>query len=469
MMQEVKKMQIVVCVRQSVSGEINPFDACCYEAALKVDNAEVILLSMGPQKSFQLLKDLTRLGAKKGILLCDNAFAGADTLATAYTLSLAVKLLKPDLIFCGRQTIDGDTGQVGPELSVLTGYNLVTNAMALSTDKNSITVINRNGETISSKYPTLVTIERINNLRLPSIRSKVGEVEIWNAETLDADLSRCGLVGSPTKVLKSFENIQDRRKCTFIEPKVLFDVINASLKTKKVKSLQKTEGKLLKNLWVIGESPLEMAKTVSDDIRVIPLDDANSLAMRIKEEKPNVVLWGSDTKSKTIAASVAAMLQLGLCADCTELETDGEELYMYRPAFSGNVIAKIVSTTLPKMATVRTVQSENAPITVGVGYGVKENVKDVLKFAKELCADVVASRLMVDHDYFPYSQQVGLTGKTISPDVYIAVGISGAVHHIAGIRSSGTIIAINPNKDADIFKYADYGIVDTFENCILSM
>ena len=84
-------MRIVVCVKQTVAGELNPFDACAYEAALQIPDSEVILLSMGPDKTEEMLLNLTRLGAKEGYLLCDRAFAGADTLATAYTLSLAVK------------------------------------------------------------------------------------------------------------------------------------------------------------------------------------------------------------------------------------------------------------------------------------------------------------------------------------------------------------------------------------------
>ena len=83
-------MKIVVCIRQSVSGEINPFDACAYEAALKIPNAEITLLSMGPEKTYDFLLGLTRLGAKKAVLLSDKAFAGSDTLATSYTLSLAI-------------------------------------------------------------------------------------------------------------------------------------------------------------------------------------------------------------------------------------------------------------------------------------------------------------------------------------------------------------------------------------------
>ena len=90
-------MHIVVCVRQDLDGALSPFDACAYEAALRVDGAAVTLLSMGPPKTADLLTSLTRLGAARAELLTDRAFSGADTLATAYTLSLAIKKLSPDL------------------------------------------------------------------------------------------------------------------------------------------------------------------------------------------------------------------------------------------------------------------------------------------------------------------------------------------------------------------------------------
>ena len=91
-------MKIIVCVKQTAEGEMNPFDACAYEAALQISGAEVSLLSMGPEKSKDFLLRLTRLGAKKAYLLCDKAFAGADTLATSYALSLAIRRLQPDLV-----------------------------------------------------------------------------------------------------------------------------------------------------------------------------------------------------------------------------------------------------------------------------------------------------------------------------------------------------------------------------------
>lgn len=94
-------MHIVVCVRQDLDGALSPFDACAYEAALRVDGAAVTLLSMGPPKTAELLTSLTRLGAARAVLLTDHAFSGADTLATAYTLSLAIKSCRPTSFSAG--------------------------------------------------------------------------------------------------------------------------------------------------------------------------------------------------------------------------------------------------------------------------------------------------------------------------------------------------------------------------------
>ena len=96
------------------------------------------------------------------------------------------------------------------------------------------------------------------------------------------------------------------------------------------------------------------------------------------------------------------------------------------------------------------------------GWGVKDCLPAVQAFAENLQAELVASRKMVDNGLLPYPMQVGLTGKTVSPPVYIAIGVSGAVHHIAGMERAGTVIAINPDRDAPIFEYADYGILEVF-------
>lgn len=472
-------MKIVVCVKQTVAGELNPFDACAYEAALQIPNAEVILLSMGPEKSKDFLLNLTRLGAKEAYLLCDRAFAGADTLATSYALSLAIQKLQPELVICGRQTIDGDTGQTGPSLSIQAGLSLITNVMKIVSVDGNITCETRTKGEQMVPYPALITVERINHLRLPSIRSKRGEVIVWNVDDIGADKERCGLKGSPTKVLASFQNEDGKRKCKFVEAFMLETLVAEGLKKEKERIIPNQSGGVkLQKVWIVGEKCREMAETVSDDITVIDRDEAEKsgdafafdFVEQIQKEQPTAVLWDSDAWSKKMAPRVAAMLQTGLCADCTALETDGENLYMYRPAFSGNIIAKIGCTTRPQMATVRTMADGVSEVICALGKGAKNGKHTVEGYVDKKNAEngprweIAASRLAVDSEMYPYEKQVGMTGKTVSPPVYIAVGISGAVHHIAGMKQSGTVIAINPDKKAPIFDYADYGIVATAED-----
>lgn len=456
-------MKILVCIRQGLDGDINPFDACAYEAALQIKGAEVTIISMGPLTAKDFLLRLTRLGAKRAILLSDKAFAGADTIATAYTLSLAVKKIQPDLIFCGRQTLVGDTAQTGPMLSVYADTSLITNVMSIDSIGESITCTTRDMGEKTVALPALITIERINNLRLPSILSKLGEVEVWSAEDIGADINKCGLSGSPTRVLKTYENYSGKRKCKYIHKDELESVIKDSLANSNQKiEVENNKSERLEKVFIIGNDPLSFAKTVSDDITVLEKTDADTIAKAITEQKPNAVLWASDAWSKETAAKVSALLDLGLCADCTTLETDKEQLIMYRPALSGSIIAKIVSLTKPAMATVRTAKS-GGDVVVAAGFGVKDSLGLVKAFAEKIGADMATTRKAVDNNILPYNLQVGLTGKTVSPPVYIAIGVSGAVHHIVGMQASGTVIAINPDKNAPIFEYADYGIIANIE------
>lgn len=459
-------MRAVVCIRQGTSGEINPFDACAYEAALCLENAEVILLSMAPMSAEGFLRELTRLGAKKAILLSDARFAGADTLATAYTLSMALKKLSPYLVFCGRQTLIGDTAQTGAMLSVLANLSLITNVMSIDGIADGrVCCKTRSEGAMAADIPALLTVERINTLRLPRLRSKLGELEVWNAEDIGADTEKCGLRGSPTRVIKTFENTSGKRKCQFIPSDKLRWAIDEGLKKNRERvRIPEGTGEKLPGICIVGEAPRAFARTVSDNITVIPLTDADSIAEKIKDLAPPAVLWGSDTKSKRLAAVVSAMLGLGLCADCTSLECEGGELMMYRPALSGSVIAKIKSLTRPAMATVRCDVEDVGEVIVTAGYGVKDMLDDVKVFADSISAELCATRRLVDNGYAPYDVQVGLTGKTVNPPVYVAIGVSGAVHHIAGMQRSGTVIAVNPDKNAPIFDYADYGIIGEFEN-----
>lgn len=455
-------MKVVVCLRRGLDGELGAFDASAYEAALQIPDAEVILLSMGPAQTEDYLRHLTRLGATKGVLLCDPAFAGSDTLATAYILSAAIRKLSADLILCGRQTLVGDTGQVGPMLSAFLELPIITQATKLQVENNVLTCATLEQGEQQETLPALVTVERNFLLRKPSIRSQMGQTEVWSREDIGLSPEKCGLIGSPTRVLKTFENTAGRRKCRFISPEELPNVLEKALKEEREKIVATENKAKLQKLCIVGEGPRRLAQTISDDITVLPLTDENTLIKQIKDLAPNAVLWGSDPKSKALAGRISACLGLGLCADCTSLEADGDDLVMYRPALSGSVLAKIVSLTKPAMATVRTAKTGES-IVVTAGWGAKDSLDTVRHFAEKLDARLGVSRKMVDMGLMPYELQVGLTGRKVCPKVYIAIGVSGAVHHIAGMDKSGTVIAINPDKSAPIFDYADYGILETVE------
>ena len=447
-------MKILVCVKV-IKGELNPFDESALECALQLSD-DVTVISMGPKSCEDVLKPLTRLGAKVK-LISDNLYAGSDTLATSYILSTAIKQMEYDLILCGRQSVDGDTAQVGPMLSQMLGISLITNAMKISPEDDNVVADTRLGNE-TAPFPALVTVERGYVLRFPSIFSKVGEVQSIDNTKLCCDVSKCGLNGSPTRVLEAFENESGKRKCKFISMEELFPLVE-ELKNQERCGEQKAAGaNKLKSVWAVGEEVLEKAREIAHEVLFVKKTSPEEIARKALEEKPDVILWNADLWGRKNAPIAAAILQTGLCADCTMLEADGDNLIMYRPAQGGNITAKIKCNTKPQMATVRT-KTESSDIVVSGGKGVAQSIDKLHELTERIGAQLGASRGLVDMNKAPYEQQIGLTGKTISPKIYIAVGISGAVHHTCAIEGADTIIAINPDKNARIFEYADYGII----------
>lgn len=451
-------MKIVVCVKVC-NGEINPFDEGAIECALRLSK-NVTVVSMGAMPCGEVLKPLTRLGIRV-ILVSDKMFAGSDTLATSYILSKTIEKLEYDLIICGRQSVDGDTAQVGPMLAQKLGLNLVSNIMKAEQCDEGVVVTSRDGEERLINEPCLMTVERNFVLRFASIFSRVGEIEVWDNTQIQCLPEKCGIEGSPTRVLETFENKRGKRNCKFITSDELLPLIETLKRTDSLKNVEKYEGEKLKYIWAIGERAAEVARPLCEKLKVVEMTDPNEIAERAKEDMPDAILWNSDQWGRNNAPYAAAVLDTGLCADCTRLEAKDGILYMYRPARSGNVIAKIKCITKPQTATVRC-ESESSDIIVSGGRGVSDKVDKLKTFADEIGAEIGASRGLVDMGKMPYESQVGLTGKQVAPKIYIAVGISGAVHHTCAIEDSRTVIAINPDKDARIFEYADYGIVAEF-------
>ncbi len=454
-------MKVLVCVK-IVRGEINPFDASALECALSLSN-DVTVVSMGPESTKNALLPLTRLGARVK-LISDAVFAGSDTLATSYILSEAIRKMPFDLILCGRQSVDGDTAQVGPMLSQMLGVPLITNAMEVNAENGMVAANTRFSEE-RAPLPAVVTLEKGYVLRFPSLFSKMGEIETLTNADLACDEKRCGLQGSPTRVLKTYENERGRRNCRFISADDLFSVIEEARKKEMTEETEEETSEKLPFVWAIGEAAAEKAGEIAEKVRLVPEMDPREIANMAIAEKPDAIIWNADFWGRKNAPIAAAMLKTGLCADCTKLAVEGNELIMYRPAGGGNIYAKIKCLTRPKMATVRT-KSQSAEVIVAGGKGILGQAEKLCALAEKLSAEVAASRGLVDTGQMPYDAQVGLTGKMVSPKVYVAIGISGAAQHVCAIEGAETVIAINPDKDAKIFDYADYGIVANFEEIV---
>ena len=238
-------------VREGVPCIINPPDLNALEEALRIRERiksgategatasapvftpVVTVVSMGPPQTEASLRDALALGADRAVLLCDRAFAGADTLATSYTLAAAIRRLWGDqgtmLIICGNKSADGDTGHVGPQLAEKLGIPHITSVRRLDLDMEGPEVagvraerlVDDGYEAVEAPLPLLVTVVKgINSPRLPSLkgmmRAKKAVITVWGASDLDVDAGRTGLAGSATRVVKVFEPERPKSRGEFL-------------------------------------------------------------------------------------------------------------------------------------------------------------------------------------------------------------------------------------------------------------
>ena len=247
----------------------------------------------------------------------------------------------------------------------------------------------------------------------------------------------------------------------------------------------------------------------------------NVLAAAVERETPYAILFASTADGRDLASRLAARLSLGLTGDAIDLEIDDEgQLVQLKPALGGNVVAPILSKTLPNLVTLRpglltpgssrnrtlrpwssafpqhlpalhppaeggTVGGHDvrliseqyqedtegldlarARVVIGLGMGVerRKRMRRLLETARSLGASVATTRDVVHAGWLPQQLQVGISGRTIAPTVYIAVGIRGAFNHTVGLQRAGIIVAINQNRRATIFRSADFGVIGTWQD-----
>lgn len=212
-------------IRDGVASIINPYDLHAVEAALQIREragGKVTVITMGPPQAESALREAISMGADDAVLLTDRSFAGADTWATSYTLSKAVEKLGADIIICGKQAIDGDTAQVGPEMAEFLNIPHVSYIRRIEgVQPGTIRVqrlMDEGYDIVESSLPVLLTVvKEINQPRLPSLKGKMAakkaEIRRWTAADIGADEDKIGLKGSPTQVKNIFapEAKRDRK------------------------------------------------------------------------------------------------------------------------------------------------------------------------------------------------------------------------------------------------------------------
>jgi electron transfer flavoprotein alpha subunit len=575
-----------VLIREGVRNILNPFDRRAIAEAVKIrakTGGVITALTMGPPQAREALYECLAAGADRALHLLDQAFAGADTLATARALAAAIKRLPFDLILCGKYSVDAETGQVGPEVAELLDIPHVTGVCSLTFDENPGYFIaeretDEGFETIKCGLPALITAaERLVKplkIKEPDIEAvRHRSIEVITAEDLSLDHSIFGQSGSPTWVSEIL-TLEKNRKVEFIEgdtrqiveklvghlcdrglfggweelepPRnALIDQPTEVMEGRTILTVAELTGSRLRgvSLELLGKG-MELARKLrgrlvavligdnvsdhagelaahgADKIYLIegerlahynPYDYTAVLTTVIKQLQPFAVLIPSTANGRDYAPRVAARLGLGLTADCVGLELNGRnEFIQLKPAFGGQIVASILSRTWPQMATVRpgmlakseadhtrlcVIEKLEVPpaaddhyrvlaasdaagraatelddaeiiICVGMGIGGPENLPVIEPLAKMLGAAIGATRRVVDQGWLSRQQQIGITGRAVAPKLYIGVGVRGAFNHTIGIHRSGIIVAINTDRQADIFQVADYGIVADFAELV---
>jgi electron transfer flavoprotein alpha subunit len=568
--------------RQGVVLEMNPY---CRRAVAKgtelaeASGGSCTVFTLGPDSAEEVLREAVAWGADEGVHLCDPAFAGSDTLATARALAAALEREGPfDLVFAGRNTIDGDTGQVGPEVAELCDLPFAGGVRRLALEGRTLRLHleqDDGSEDVELELPAVLTAAE--RLCPPckvdeEARRAVPADRLRRVAAADLGPGPWGAEGSPTtvgavrvlrhdragRVLRGDLRAQVGQAVDLLVARGALDAgepppsvvptldaatggaphgaaahaggagptVAVVLEDGRPQVCRELLGAARRVAGALGGevrawSPGEPAagEGLADEVVVLVPDGGGDLAAEdvaravaewAAESTPWLVLAPSTAFGREVAGRAAAALGAGLVGDAISLDVVDGELVAAKPAFAGALVADIGCSSAVRLVTVRpgmlpldgppplppaaagatrrrrhvvkprrrvrTVARRRdddvevlarAPVVIGVGAGVSpEEYPSLSPLAAILRAELAATRKVTDKGWAPRSRQVGVTGRSISPRLYVAVGLSGKFNHMVGVRSAGTVLAINPDEAAPVFGHADIGIVGDWHDVV---
>jgi electron transfer flavoprotein alpha subunit len=557
-------------VRRGVDVEMNAY---CRRAVAegvtlaRATGGTCTVITLGPPGAEDVLREAVAWGATAGLHVCDTAFAGSDTLATARALAAALRAAGPfDLVLLGRNSIDGETGQVGPEVAALLDLPFASGVRVLEDDGSRLRLELEHDDGMEEVEITLPAVLSVAE-RLcepckvdPQGRAAVPASLITRVTAGQLGDGPWGQAGSPT-VVGETRPMEHERSMLVLEGPVeeqvraavrelaRRDALNAVPVPVPVPPVRgrdgtpdptsrviavlvepgraEVAGELLGAAGRLGRAvgaavhalspgdvtPASLGAAGADLVVVLdgsPVaeDVADAVADYVRAVAPWAVLAPSTAFGREVAGRAAATTGSGLVGDAIALSAQvaahGTALVAAKPAFAGALVADITCTSATQMATVRPgvlpapalehrearVETRRvgtrgrvrvlsahrdddietlarAQVVIGVGTGVTPDEYEQLSpLAAVLGAELAATRKVTDRGWAPRSRQVGITGRSLAPRLYVALGLSGKFNHMVGVRAAGTILAVNSDPGAPVFAHCDVGIVGDWHEVV---
>ena len=586
----VEDMELTIDGRLRRGGVELEMNAYCRRAVSKgVELARAhagtcTVLTLGPPSAEDVLREAVAWGADEAVLVSDPAFAGSDTLATASTLAAALRREGSfDLILVGRNSIDADTGQVGPELAALLDLPFAGGVRTLAIDGGVAEArceLDDGWRDVRVVLPAVLsTAERLTEPCKvpPEGRAAVDGDRIRRLSAAEFGPGPFGAAASPT-VVGAVRSMAVTRRCVVLAGTVDAQVKQAAallsawgvmdaLRHRHVEADSASRAEqgaehgaepdvdpVPPSAEVPGDAPVvgvvvepgrsrvaremlgeasHLARAVGGTVQALGPDVAGdpvalagwgadgavsfgdveveedvaaSLVRFCRASTPWAVLVPGTLWGREVAGRAAALLGAGLTGDAVGFGVEHGRLVAWKPAFGGSLVAAITCTSPVQMATVRpgvlslraaravqvgvpvavlsgtargrvTVSATGhddhvgtllaARAVVAVGQGVDPDAYGELDaLLKVLGAELAASRKVTDKGWLPRARQVGITGHSVAPALYVAVGVSGKFNHVVGTRGAGVVMAVNSDPDAAIFRCADVGIVADWREAV---